>query len=144
MGGSFLDTNVLLYIASTDPSKADRAEAMIGAGGVISVQVLNEFTHVARREMRLTWRETLHLLSTMRRLLTVHPLTIDIHDMGLAMAQRHNFSLYDAMIVACALEAGCETLWSEDMHHGMVIDGQLRIANPFRVEGAPSRPASGR
>jgi predicted nucleic acid-binding protein len=108
------------------------------------VQVLNEFTHVARRKMRLTWRETLDLLSTMRRLLTVHPLTIDIHDTGLAMAQRHNFSLYDAMIVACALEAGCETLWSEDMHHGMVIDGRLRIANPFRAELPPSPPASGR
>jgi predicted nucleic acid-binding protein len=144
MGDSFFDTNVILYIASNDPAKADRAEALIGVGGAISVQVLNEFTHVARRKMRLTWRETLDLLSTMRRLLTVHPLTVDVHDVGLSVARRHNFSLYDAMIVACALEAGCETLWSEDMHHGMVIDGRLRIANPFRAESPPSRPASGR
>ncbi len=47
------------------------------------------------------------------------------------MAQRHNFSTHDAMILAAALEAGCATLWSEDMQHGMGVDGRLTIRNPF-------------
>ncbi|MBB6250115.1 hypothetical protein [Nitrospirillum iridis] len=43
-------------------------------------------------------------------------------------------SLYDAMIVSAALQAGCDTLWSEDMQHGLLIVDRLRIVNPFRNE----------
>lgn len=131
MPGSFIDTNVLIYLASGDAAKADRAEQIIGDGGVISVQVLNECTNIARRKMRLSWPDTQALLSTFRELLTVHPVTIDVHDTGLAVAERYNLSTYDAMIVASALNADCDTLWSEDMQHGMSIDNRLRIVNPF-------------
>jgi predicted nucleic acid-binding protein len=106
MAGSFLDTNVLVYVASSDESKADRAEQLIDAGGTISVQVLNELANVARREMRLSWAETGTLLSTLRALLTVTPLTLDIHLHGLALAERYKLSLYDALIAAAALAAG--------------------------------------
>jgi predicted nucleic acid-binding protein len=132
MPGSFFDTNVLLYVASGDPAKADRAEKLIGAGGTISVQVLNEITNVARRKMGLSWTET-RALSMLRGLLPVQPLTIEIHETGLALAERHGLSIYDAMIAASALHADCDTLWSEDMQHGMVLDGRLRIVNPFRA-----------
>ena len=133
MPGSFFDTNVLVYIASSDPEKADRAEALIGDGGVISVQVLNELTNVARRKMRLAWPDTRGFLSVLRGLLTVHPITIETHSTGLALAERYNLTPYDAMIVASALHADCDTLWSEDMRHGMRFDEGLRIVNPFRI-----------
>jgi len=136
MPGSFVDTNVLLYIASRDLAKAERAEALIADGGAISVQVLNEIANVARRKMRMSWPEIHLLLSSLRGLLTVHSLTIETHETGLAVAERHGLSTWDAMIVASALDAHCETLWSEDMQDGMVIDGQLRIANPFRRKSA--------
>jgi predicted nucleic acid-binding protein len=136
MPGSFVDTNVLLYIASPDPAKAERAEAIIGDCGAISVQVLNELANVARRKMRMSWPEIHTFLSSLRRLLTVHSNTVEIHETGLAGAERHGLSIWDAMIVASALHADCETLWSEDMQDGMVIDGQLRIANPFRTGSA--------
>jgi len=132
MPGSFIDTNVLVYLASGEAGKADRAEEILAAGGTISVQVLNEFTNVARRKMRLPWPETHAFLSTIRALLPVRPITIDIHETGLALAERHGLSLYDAMIVASALDAGCDTLWSEDMQDDLVIAERLRIANPFR------------
>ncbi|MER8829030.1 PIN domain-containing protein [Mesorhizobium sp. M0938] len=132
MPGSFFDTNVLVYIASGDPVKADQAEMAIAAGGAISVQVLNELSNVARRKMRLSWIDTHMFLSTLRGLLTVHPLTVETHETGLALAERYSFSIYDAMIAAAALHAGCDTLWSEDMQHGMALDEGLRIANPFR------------
>jgi predicted nucleic acid-binding protein len=132
MPASFFDTNMLVYIASGDTAKADRAEVAIAAGGAISVQVLNELANVARRKMKMSWAETHALLTTLRGLLTVHPLTIETHETGLALAERYGFSTYDAMIAASALHAGCDTLWSEDMQHGMILDEGLRIIDPFR------------
>jgi predicted nucleic acid-binding protein len=131
MPASFFDSNVLLYLASGDTAKADRAEAAVARGGSISVQVLNEVCNVARRKMRMSWGETHLLLATMRSLLTVHPLSIETHEKGLDLAERYGLSTFDAMIAASALNAGCDTLLSEDMQHGMALD-ELRIVNPFR------------
>jgi predicted nucleic acid-binding protein len=132
MPGSFLDANVLLYIASSDDSKADRAEALIEAGGTISVQVLNEVANVTRRKMRFTWQETRRFLSTIRDVLVVEPITIETHDLGLDLAERYGLSTFDAMIAASALQAGCDTLWSEDMQEGLLLERRLRIRNPFK------------
>jgi predicted nucleic acid-binding protein len=132
MPGSFLDTNVLLYMAAKESKKADRAEEIIAAGGAISVQVLNEVVNVARRKMRMPWEDVHRFLATLRDLLTVAPLTVETHELGIALAERYGFATYDAMIVASAQLSNCDTLWSEDMQHGMTVDGRLRIANPFR------------
>jgi predicted nucleic acid-binding protein len=133
MPGSFFDTNVILYMASADPIKAAQAEKVIAGGGAISVQVLNELANVARRKMHMQWKDLHELLSAVRGLLTVHPMTAEIHETGLELAERYGFSIFDAMIAASALEAGCGTLWSEDMQHGMVLEGSLQIINPFRL-----------
>jgi predicted nucleic acid-binding protein len=133
MPGSFFDTNVLVYIASGDATNADRAEATIAAGGAISVQVLNELTNVARRKMQMSWDDTHTLLTMLRGLLTVHRLTLEIHETGLALAEHYDLRIYDAMIAASALRADCDTLWSEDMQHGMTLDGGLQIINPLRA-----------
>jgi predicted nucleic acid-binding protein len=132
MPGSFFDTNILVYLASGDAAKADRAEAAIAGGGSISVQVLNELANVARRKMQMSWDETHAFLNTLRGLLTVHPITVETHETGLRVAERYGLSIYGSMIAASALGAGCDTLWSEDMQHGMKLDEGLRIANPFR------------
>jgi predicted nucleic acid-binding protein len=133
MPASFFDSNVILYIASGDHAKADRAEAAVAAGGAISVQVLNELTNVARRKMQMSWTETHAFLNMLRALLTVHPLTVEIHETGLKLAERYGLSTYDAMIAASALHAGCDTLWSEDMQHGTALAEGLRIVNPFQA-----------
>ena len=133
MPGSFVDTNVLVYLASGGAAKADRAEQIAAAGGTISVQVLNELANVARRRMGLSWPETHAFLSTVRALLAVEPMTAEVHDVGLATAERYGLSIYDAMIVASALQADCDTLWSEDMHDGLTVENRLRISNPFRA-----------
>jgi len=131
MPANFFDANVLVYVASTDTAKADRAEAAVAEGGAISVQVLNELANVAHRKMLMSWSETRAFLNMLRDLLIVHPFTVETHDTGLRLAERYGFSTYDAMIAASALHAGCDTLWSQDMQHGMVLEG-LRILNPFR------------
>jgi len=130
--GSFFDTNVLVHVASGDAAKADRAEQIIDTGGFISVQVLNELANVARRKMQMSWPEIHRLLSTVRGLLTVQPLTLETHETGMALAERYDFSTYDAMIAAAALQAGCDRLWSEDMQDGMQLREGLTIVNPFR------------
>jgi predicted nucleic acid-binding protein len=135
MPGSFFDTNVLVYLASGDNAKADRAEALIATGGVISVQVLNEFPNVARRKMRMSWADLREFLDLLRGLLAVHPLTVEVHETGIALAERYDLSMYNAMIAASAFHAGCDTLWSEDMQDGMIFAGGLKIINPLRAAG---------
>ncbi|MCK9620974.1 MAG: PIN domain-containing protein [Methylobacter sp.] len=127
----FLDTNVLLYLLSEDNAKADRAEAIIAAGGIISVQVLNEFASVAFRKLGMSYAEIRDVLATVRTVCQAQALTADTHERGLDIAERFGFSLYDSMIVSSAVESGCTVLYSEDMQHGQEIDGQLVVANPF-------------
>ena len=127
----FVDTNVLLYLLSDDTAKADRAEALLAGRIVISVQVLNEFANVARRKMGLEWTEITQALLDIRRFADVRPLTLDTHERGMALAKRYRLSVYDAMIAAAALEAGCKTLASEDFSAGQRFEGSLTIRNPF-------------
>jgi predicted nucleic acid-binding protein len=128
---TFFDTNVLLYLLSEDAAKADRAEELIANGGVISVQVLNEFAVVASRKVGMSWGEIRDMLLPIRAICQIEAVTPETHDRGIAIAERHGFSFYDAIIVASALGAGCKTLYSEDLQHGQVIARQLRIRNPF-------------
>jgi len=127
----FADTNVLLYLISRDAAKARRAEKLLSARIAISVQVLNEFASVARRKHSVDWTELVEILAGIRHFAELQPLTLDTHLHGLTLAERYGFSLYDAMIAAAALQAGCDTLLSEDFQAGQVIDGRLKIVNPF-------------
>jgi predicted nucleic acid-binding protein len=130
-GKAFFDTNILLYLLSGDEMKAGRAEETIAGRGIVSVQVLNEFATVALRKLGMQLSEIQEILHHVRALCPVKPITIEVHDRGLRLAERYGFPIYDAMIVATALLAGCETLYSEDMQDGQVIDDQLTICNPF-------------
>ncbi len=128
----FFDTNVLLYLLSADESKADRAEEELGAGGVISVQVLNEFASVASRKQKMSLAEIREVLAPIRALCKVVPITEETHEKGLTLADKYRLSLYDAMIVASALLSGCDTVLSEDMQDGQIFEGGLKVRNPFR------------
>lgn len=130
----FFDTNVLLYLMSADEAKADRAESLIAGGGVISVQVLNEFASVAVRKHALSHAEIRDALEPIRTVCRLEPITAETHDLGLRLAERYGFSVYDAMIVAAALLASCGILYSEDMQHGQRIEDRLTLCNPFLPE----------
>ena len=132
MPGSFFDSNVLLYSAGEDEQKAARAEALMAAGGVINVQVLNEVANVLRRKRTRGWTEVVDYLGRLRVALDVKAFTLRDHLTGLAVIERYKLATYDAMLVASALLAECDIFWSEDMHDGLVIEGVLTIRNPFR------------
>ncbi|MBV1800603.1 PIN domain-containing protein [Siccirubricoccus sp. G192] len=132
-GVPFLDTNVLLYAALQPDPRSDAARALLAQGGIVSVQVLNEFVAVARRKLRRPWPEITQALVAIRTLCPP-PLALSLgtHDAALEIAARTGYQIYDALILAAALEAGCATLLSEDLQDGQVIDGRLTLRNPFR------------
>lgn len=127
----FVDTDVLLYLLSSDAAKADRAEALLVARIIISVQVLNEFASVASRKMGLGWSEIRQHLRDIRHFADVRPLDLQTHDLGMDLVQRYRLGLYDAMIAAAALEAECSVLLSEDFSAGQVFRSRLTVRNPF-------------
>ena len=127
----FFDTNVVFYLLSEDAAKADRAEELLATGGRVSVQVLNEFAAVASRKLGMGWTDIGEILTQVRAVCPVEPLSIETHERGLAIAARYGLSVYDAMIVASALLAGCKELFSEDLQHGQNFERQLTVRNPF-------------
>ncbi len=129
---AFVDTNVLIYAMAEDDPRRAQAEDLLASGGVLSVQVLNEFVSVARRKILMSWKDVTEALDVFRILCpSPLPITIEMHEAALRIAEKHGYSIYDALVVAAALEAGCATLYSEDLHDGQIIDGQLAIRNPF-------------
>jgi predicted nucleic acid-binding protein len=127
---AFLDTNILVYAQQTGP-KAVISRDLIAQGGTINVQVLNELTNVLRKKGNRSWRDIELVLDDVDNALDpALPLTAATTRAALALARDHGFAYYDALIVAAAIEAGCDTLYSEDLQHGRNIGG-LTIVNPF-------------
>ena len=127
---AFIDTNVLIYAQGAGP-KSETARQVILAGGIISVQVLNEFAAVLRRKFRLEWDAIADALADVRAALgPVHPVNVEIHSRAVALARSHDFSFCDALIVASALAAGCDTLLTENLQAGRRVAG-MTIVNPF-------------
>jgi predicted nucleic acid-binding protein len=128
----FLDTNVLVYAVAANDPRSKRAEELLLAGGTLSAQMLNEFASVARRKLSMSWPEVKEALDAFRVLCADPvPLTIELHEAALKIAERQGYSIYDALVVAAALESGCNVLYSEDLRDGQQIDGRLTIRNPF-------------
>jgi predicted nucleic acid-binding protein len=127
----FLDTNILVYANSRDDHRTARARQLLLDGGMVSVQVLNEFTSVARAKLGFTWEEVQEAIGKILILCpNVRPLRIETHLRALGLSKRYGFSIWDGLIVATAAEARCSKFLTEDLQHGQVIDG-VRIENPF-------------
>lgn len=127
---AFLDTNVLIY-AQAPEDKGEAARQTILAGGIISVQVLNEFAAVLRRKFGFEWEVIADAVADVRAALDpVRSIDVAIHTEAVSIARSHGFSFYDSLIVASALEAGCDRLLTEDLQAGQRIGG-LVVVNPF-------------
>jgi predicted nucleic acid-binding protein len=107
------------------------ADTLMRTCPVINVQILNEFANVTRRKLGWTWKRIEEALDTIQQFCgSPRALTFETHRSGIEIARLHGFSVYDALIIAAALEAGCATLYSEDMHSGQKVRS-LTIRNPF-------------
>ena len=131
-GRAFFDTNILVYVVGQKDKRTDKAEALLAGGGIISVQVLNELANVSRKKLRMSWEEIDEALAAIRVLCpSPLPLTIDTHDAGRRIAARYEYSIFDGLIAASALEAECDTFYSVDLQDRQVIEGRLTVRNPF-------------
>jgi predicted nucleic acid-binding protein len=128
----FFDTNVLIYAMAEGDPRTQEAEDLFTAGGVVSVQVLSEFARVARGKMKMPWGHVRDALEVIQIFCPEpRPITLITHQDALPIAEKYGFGVFDALIVASALEAKCSILYSEDMQDRQVIDGRMRIRNPF-------------
>jgi predicted nucleic acid-binding protein len=127
---AFLDTNILVYAQQTG-TKATISRDLINQGGTVSAQVLNELANVLRKKQGISWHDIELVFDDIDNALDpACPLTAKISRAALALARDDGFAFDDALIVAAAIEAGCDTLYSEDMQHGRSVGG-LTIVNPF-------------
>jgi len=126
----FIDSNVILYLLSDDAGKADKAESIVAAGGIISVQVLNEITSICHKKLKMDWVEIEAVLDAIKANLQVVSLTEKTHALAVQICKRYQLSFYDAHICAAAIDAGANILLSEDMQDGMLFD-DMAIRNPF-------------
>lgn len=134
---STLDTNVAIYTLSPATGKAQRAAEVMAGANFVSVQLLNEFAHVARRKFRFDWAELVVKLTNVRELVgTVLPVDTSAHDDAIRLASRYMLSFYDSLMLSVALTGGARIFYSEDMQHGLVIDQTLTIVNPFLPDPA--------
>ena len=130
---AFLDTNVLVYALAKNDARKPRAQELVLAGGIVSVQILNEFTSVARKKLLLSWAEVREAVEALLLLCPdPAPITVDVHHRARDIAEKYGFGIYDGLVIAAALEAGCSILYSEDLQNGQQIEGQLTIRNPFK------------
>ena len=130
MAKPFIDSNVVLYLFSSDTLKADRAESLLQSGGLISVQVLNEVASVCLRKLKMTWEDVDAVLETLKSTCEVLPVTLASHEKAVGLAERFQISFYDANIAATAILCGADTLFSEDLQNGMSMES-VTVVNPF-------------
>jgi predicted nucleic acid-binding protein len=129
----FADSNVLLYSVGLPSPKARRAGELLLDGPVVSVQVLNEFMRVATKKLQMPFEVAVLALSPIRLGSEVVSLTLETHEVAMEIVRLHNIQIFDANNIAAAQLAGCDILYTEDMHHGQRI-GTVTICNPFLVE----------
>ena len=133
-GDRFFDTNILIYAFAAGERRSARAEALMAEGGMIGVQVLNEFTSVVRRKLSWDWPQVDAALEVIAELMEpARPLTADIHTHAVKLARGSTLSFYDALVIAAAADAGCRVLLTEDLQHGRKFGGVV-IQNPFLEE----------
>lgn len=138
IGRFFLDTNIFVYtFDSSAPSKAAIATELVRRAiktktGVVSYQVVQEFFNVAMRRFEspmIASEADQYLAATFRPLLAVHS-SPALFSEALRLGSKFRLSWYDSIIVAAAIEAQCDTLYSEDLQHSQRIDS-VTITNPF-------------
>ena len=133
---AFIDSNVLIYTQSLDEPRKKKAALQLLDNHTevyISTQVLNEVSSVLIRKKTVPLVDIRSFINTLIEVCSVIPVTSDCILCAFDLMETYGFSYYDSMILAAALKARCTILYSEDMSHGLLVEGQLRIVNPFRL-----------
>ncbi len=131
---AFFDTNVVLYLYSTDePEKRSTALRIVNdcRQGIISTQVVNELVNVLSKKMGLGWNEITDVLAEIKEAFVIKVVDFSIIQSACKISERYLYSYFDSLILASALSCDMAVLFSEDMQNEQVIEGRLKITNPF-------------
>ncbi len=131
MTNYFIDSNVILYMLDSNEDKSSISKSILGLFPLVNVQVLVEVVNVARRKFAYSKKECLNLWTDLHKFCEIIPISKSTTLLTTYLVNKHQFQLFDAIIVASALEAGCDTLYSEDLQHKQVVENKLTIINPF-------------
>jgi len=127
-----LDSNILIYNHSLDnESKRLIARDFFKENPVISSQVISEYINVMKRNFKMQKQELLNLCSLWLEKCSIQPVVLSTIKLAQNLINRYDFQIFDGIIIAAALEANCNILYSEDMQNGQIIENTLRIVNPF-------------
>ncbi len=132
-GLAFIDSNILLYglHQGQDAGKSELASQVVLQDTIISTQVISEVLYVSQRKFKVGDQACNRILATLSGRFEVVPMTLSVLKKALQIRQVYKYTQYDAQIIAAALEAGCDRLYTEDMQHGQLIEGRLTLINPF-------------
>ncbi|WP_206436709.1 PIN domain-containing protein [Pseudomonas aeruginosa] len=134
----FIDTSIILHLLSADPAKADAAEALLENRPVISVQGLNEVTHVCLTQLDMGWDETARFIDLVRGACEVVPLTEEVYNRARRVAQWHRLPFYEACSIAAAMTAGCSAIYSDSLRHGQIFEESLNVRSPWVATPSPA------
>jgi predicted nucleic acid-binding protein len=129
----FIDTNILIYFISDDLKKKIKAKEILFSEcePVLSSQVINEFVNACLIKNLLKLDRVISLSAKFMDALEFALIKEATIKKALQIQKAHNYSYWDCLIIASALENNCSTLYTEDMQDGHVIENRLKIVNPF-------------
>ncbi len=127
-----IDTNILIYlIDNTDTDKHQIAKLLVVENPTVSVQVISEFLNVTKRLIKAPKLTIINKCTEWLAFTTIQTVDLVTLKKASSLIKKYNFQIFDAIIVAAALEAKCHILYTEDMQHNLLVNKQLRILNPF-------------
>lgn len=127
----FADTNIAVYALDANPVRRARAFALMRQRPVISTQVVNEFLNVLTGKQRVPRNVANRYARILLRRCEVVAVTTQVVESAIQLGERYQCKHWDALVIAAALLAGCDTLYSEDLQDGQVFEGRLTVKNPF-------------
>ena len=127
-----VDTNILIYLYdNVNGDKRSIAKNIISEDPNISAQVISEYLNTLKRLLKLPKQELLIKAARLFADCNITPITSNTLFLASELTDKYQFQLFDSIIVASALESRCDILYSEDMHHGLIVNNKLSIVNPF-------------
>lgn len=129
----FIDSNIGLYILDRETSKFSIAKMLLQQKPNISTQVVAENLNVCLKKFKQTRAFSLAHARSLAEACEVHAIKPSTLTLALSVFDRYGYTIFDSLIIASALQANCSTLYSEDLHHGQVIEGKIKIVNPFVI-----------
>jgi len=127
-----LDSNILIYNHSLDhEDKRLIARDFFKENPVVSSQVISEYLNVMKRNFKMQKLELMQICSLWLEKCSIQPVILSTIKLAQDLVGKHDFQVFDGIIIAAALEADCDILYSEDMQDGQIIENTLKIVNPF-------------